>query len=138
MQYSDAKKKILPYLYKLLNVIFSHFRMSSASMASSVASSRLSEPREMPTILDQPDSVAVAETVREGWLTCKVAAVDGKVSESLLVLFWWIILLLCFLQYYQTNSKSLWNKKMCVLSCALSACSQGWGSSSSKGTKILP
>ena len=64
--------------------------MSSASMASSVASSRLSEPREMPTILDQPDA-AVAETVREGWLTCKVAAVDGKVSESLLVLFWWII-----------------------------------------------
>ena len=57
--------------------------MSSASMASSVASSRLSEPREMPTIVDQPDA-AVAETVREGWLTCKVAAVDGKVNILIL------------------------------------------------------
>ena len=60
--------------------------MSSASMASSRLSS---EPREMPTIVDQPDSSpvdpAAAETVREGWLTCKVAAVDGKVSDELFV-----------------------------------------------------
>ena len=65
--------------------------MSSASMASSVASSRLSEPREMPTILDQPDSVALVETVREGWLTCKVAAVDGKVSKSAPLLIRFIV-----------------------------------------------